>query len=90
MVKKLVPVPTRTDYQFKTRYKQDRKTGLLLGRDSVKGYGDYTPVKRVSRDVDVDRDGTIDAKKGEIWGRESKEKGITYVKGSKRQRGYTR
>jgi hypothetical protein len=61
-----------------------------LGRKSVNGLGDFTAVKRVSKDVDVDKDGDIDYKKGEIVGRIDSDKGRVYVKANRRQRAYRR
>ena len=89
MVKKII-IPVRNDYVFNTKYLQNSKTGMLEGRERVKGYGDYTVVKRVTKDVDVDKDGEPDFRKGEIVGRVEKEKGMTFVKGNKKQRAYRR
>jgi len=95
MAKKYIPV--RTDYVFRTRALQNKQTGLLEGREGPRSkkpykstYGDYTAVRRASKDTDIDGDKKPDVFKGEILGREKKEKGIIYVKGSKRQRAYTK
>ena len=92
MVKKIA-IPTKNDYVFRTKYKQNSRTGLLEGRDGkdkIKNFGDYTFVKRATQDTDIDRNGTIDVKKGEILGRGTAEKGRIWVKGSKKQRAYRR
>lgn len=87
MVKK---IPVKIDYDFHTKAKQNKKTGLMMGRERVKNFGDYTPVIRVQKSVDVDNDGENDFEKGQILGRASAEKGRVHVRANRRQRAYTR
>ena len=49
----------RIDRVYGTRYIQSKRTGKLLGRKSVRGYGDKTAVRR-------------ERKTGRIFGRTSK------------------
>ena len=76
----------RVDKVSRTVATMNRKTGKLTGRTRVKGKGDTTRVRRVTRNVDLDRDGKPEWYGGTSLGRTKKIK----VKGSKRARGYIR
>jgi len=60
-----------------------RKTGHMQGRIKSNS-GDGTQVRRVTKSVDVDKDGVIDFKGGSILGR------TKAVRSSKRAKGYVR
>jgi hypothetical protein len=64
------------DRDFKTTYVQNKKTGKLRGRKSVKGRGDGTAVRRVRKGRYA----------GHIFGRTKR----IPVKGSKKRRGTLR
>lgn len=57
----------------KTKFKQDKKTGLMLGRSSSSNIqGDGTRNIRFKQDIDINRDGKIDdrdVRGGQIGGR---------------------
>lgn len=42
-------IPTYVDYDFRTTYLQNPKTGEMQGRKAVAGRGDLTPVRRVRK-----------------------------------------
>ena len=63
----------------------NKKSGKLKGRKKVKGKGDTTRVRRVVKDVDVDKDGKVDYRGGTILGRTK-----VRVRASKRAKGFIR
>ena len=76
----------RVDKVSRTVATMNRKTGKLTGRTRVKGKGDTTRVRRVTRNVDVNRDGKVDFFGGASLGRTKKVK----IRSSKRAKGYIR
>jgi len=63
MAKKRKKIPTYIDYDTRTIYIQDKKTGLMKGRKRVRGFGDRTAIRRIkAKRIDGYR-------KGEILGR---------------------
>lgn len=65
-----------------------KKSGRFSGRRRVKkGKGDSTNVLRVIRDVDIDKDGKIDAFGGSIIGRSPRR---VRVRAGKRRRAFER
>lgn len=44
-----IKIPVYTDYDFKTTFLQNPRTGRMVGRKKVRGAGDMTPVIRVRR-----------------------------------------
>lgn len=61
------------------------KGGRMTGRAYVKGKGDGTRLRRVAKNVDVDKDGKIDFQGGTLLGRTK-----IKVKASDRSKGYLR
>jgi len=60
-------VPIYIDRDFRTKYIQDPKTGLMKGRKRVKGFGDRTAVRRVDGVKKEEIIGYIKTKKGKTY-----------------------
>lgn len=77
----------RVDSRSNTVVIRDKKSGKLKGRKKTSGKGDGTRVRRIVKNFDVNKDGKVDYKKGEIVGRTPRK---VMVKGSKRSRAFMR
>lgn len=69
----------------RTKSLRSKKTGQMRGRTRVEGYGDKTYVRRVTKSVDLDKDGDYDIFGGTIMGRSKAPK----VKSRKRRASLT-
>jgi len=67
-----------------TTFVMQKRTGFMMGRKRGGKRNDGTRVRRVIKDVDVDKDGKIDFHGGSILGR------TKAIKSSKRAKGYVR